>query len=75
MIFLQSVSSEMFTKCFFPRQAQEGVEKRQFRSLEDLVDYYSHRGRGLVCPLARPIAQSNEDEELPDSGDSHVTIM
>ena len=58
----------------FTGQAQEGVEKRPFRSLEELVDYYSHRGRGLVCPLVRPIAQSNEDEDPPDSGDHHVTV-
>ena len=46
-----------------------------FHSLENLVEYYSHRGRGLVCPLVRPIAQTNEVEEPPDSGDCHVTSM
>ena len=51
------------------------MEKRPFRSLEDLVDYYSCRGRGLVCPLSRPIAQTNEDEEPPDSGDMSCDYM
>lgn len=54
-------------------QAQEGVAKQPFHTLEDLVEHYGHRGRGLVCPLIRPIAQAKEDEELPDSGDCYVT--
>ena len=61
--------------CF---QAQQGVQRKQFSQLDELVDYYSHSRRGLVCALTIPIGQKKEEEEeLPedpdDSGDCHVT--
>jgi len=46
--------------------------------LDELVDYYSHSRRGLVCALTIPIGQKKEEEEEQpedpdDSGDCHVT--
>ena len=37
------------------------------------MEYYVHGGRGLVCPLVKPIPQAKEDEE-EESGDCHVTL-
>lgn len=44
-------------------QAQQGVQKKHFSSLEDLVQFYSEPKRGLVCGLTTPISQKEETEE------------
>ena len=64
----------------FTPQAQQGVQKKKFKHLDDMVEYYRHSRRGLVCALTLPISQSKEgegedkeEEEEPDSGDCHMT--
>ena len=44
-------------------QAQQGVTRKEFTTLEDLVAYYSNSRRGLVCGLTKPIAQLSQDDE------------
>lgn len=53
-------------------QAQQGVQKKQFGHLDDMVDYYSHARRGLVCALTIPISQRKE-EEVPEEGEEGPT--
>ncbi len=62
---------------FIVVQAQQGVQRKLFGELEDLVQYYSQPRRGLVCGLTTPISQQKEEEpedEL-ESGGCHVTVM
>ena len=66
-----------------PVQAQQGVQRKQFSHLDDMVEYYSHSRRGLVCALTIPISPKKEEEEEEeevlddgdDSGDCHMTSM
>lgn len=64
-------------------QAQQGVQRKQFSHLDDMVEYYSHSRRGLVCALTIPISPKKEEEgeegevldDGDDSGDCHMTSM
>lgn len=47
-------------------QAQQGVQRKQFAELVDLVQYYGQPKRGLVCGLSLPISQQKEEEEPPE---------
>ncbi len=62
------------------------MQRKQFSHLDEMVDYYSHSRRGLVCALTIPISQKKEEEEeeeeeeeapddddADDSGDCHMT--
>ena len=55
-------------------QAQLGVQRKKFKHLDDMVEYYRHSRRGLVCALTLPIPQAKQGEgedkeEDLDSGD------
>ena len=39
------------------------MQKKQFTHLDEMVEYYSHARRGLVCALTIPIAQRKQVEE------------
>jgi len=57
-------------------QAQQGVQRKNFTALEELVNYYSQPRRGLVCGLTVPLEQQKEEEEpQEESGDCHVTVI
>ena len=58
-----------------PPQAQQGVQRKQFSALDDLVEYYSQPKRGLVCGLTTPISPSREEEpQEPDEESGDLTL-
>ena len=54
---------------FSPLQAQQGVQRRLFATLEELVDYYGHSRRGLVVGLTKPIPQQTQQDDHAEEQD------
>ncbi len=43
-------------------QAQQGIQRKAFSTLDDIVEYYKQGKRGIVCALTIPIPQKREEE-------------
>ena len=52
-----------------PLQAQQGVQRRLFATLEELVEYYGHSRRGLVVGLTKPIPQETQQDDHAEEQD------
>ena len=50
-------------------QAQQGVQRRLFATLEELVEYYGHSRRGLVVGLTKPIPQQTQQDDHAEEQD------
>ena len=44
-------------------QAQQGIQRKAFSTLDEMVEYYKLGKRGIVCALTIPIPQGREEEQ------------
>ncbi len=43
-------------------QAQQGIQRKAFSTLDEIVEYYKQGKRGIVCALTVPMPQKREEE-------------
>ncbi|XP_064394235.1 phosphatidylinositol 3,4,5-trisphosphate 5-phosphatase 2-like [Halichondria panicea] len=54
----------------FSVQAQQGIQRKAFSTLDEMVEYYKLGKRGIVCALTIPIPQRREEEQQEDPDES-----
>ena len=47
-------------------KAAQGVTRKNFAKLEDLVTFYSQGNQGLACELSQPVVPSHENALADD---------